>query len=322
MPQSTQFTPIRPANYNGATRPKSRHYVRMFFASVFGSLALSLIFASILVVWLNRTLTDTNTYVRTVAPLASSPDIQNFIALTASDAIVKNAPPLEAAAVLLPPAEITGKTPEQLQLAIKTVVSDTVVQIVRSQHFQTLWQDTNRTAQADLIKQIKGGSSELSLDLSPLVTGVVDELKTTKFAIISDKIILPEGVGKINLTGGVVSKAHDYYQMFQAATIAIVGVTLLAMVLCVVISVEHIRTMRRILVGTGIISLISAALLGAPSLIGDLNGIDPIQQRAAVALASALFHDLRLSLIIIGVTCVVLAVVSKIVSKYRSRVRV
>jgi hypothetical protein len=36
--------------------------------------------SSILVVWANRTLTDTATYTQTVAPLVTQPEVQQFVA--------------------------------------------------------------------------------------------------------------------------------------------------------------------------------------------------------------------------------------------------
>jgi hypothetical protein len=56
------------------------HKLRSFFSSIFGIIAVFLIMASISVVWLNRTLVSTSTYVGTVAPMVTKPAIQNMIA--------------------------------------------------------------------------------------------------------------------------------------------------------------------------------------------------------------------------------------------------
>jgi len=291
---------------------------RTFFAGLFGTIALSLVLFCIIIVWLNRTLTDTNTYVSTVAPLVTKPDIQNFIAAKASETLLKNAPGPDVAVALLTPAQLTGETPQQLQADVAKIVNDSVLQIVSSPQFHTVWQNTNTSAHAQLVSQLNSNSSELSLDLSPLVQDVVAELKTTQLAPISDKIDLPADAGKINLKGGSIAKVHQYYKLFQAATLIIVGATVLSIVLCVILSVQHWRTIRRILVGTGIISLVLAIALQAPSIIKPA-GADAATQKAALAFAAALFHNLQQFLLIFGIACIVLAISSKIYSKMRQK---
>ena len=298
-------------------QPKPRHFIRTLSASVFGSIALSLILASILVVWLNRTLTDTDTYVRSVAPLITTTDIQNFVAAKVTDSIVKSIPTADMAVALLPPADILRKTPEQLQSDAKSIVSGSVLQVVRSPRFQILWSDTNRSVHSQLVSQLAGSSDQLTLDLSPLTSGVVAELRSTKFAPVADNLDLPADIGRLNLKGGAIDKARKYYRLFHTATYAVVGATVLSVALCIWLSVEHVRTVRRILVGTGIVSLIEAILLQAPSLFG-VKLLSPVDQKAAIAFAGALFHDLQLTLVIIGVSCIVLAVGSKIYSKYHA----
>jgi len=61
------------------------HGVRTFFAGLAGTLAVYLLLTGITSVWLMRTLTDTPTFVQTVAPLATKPAIQKFVAKTVAE---------------------------------------------------------------------------------------------------------------------------------------------------------------------------------------------------------------------------------------------
>lgn len=292
------------------------HYIRTFFSSLFGIIALNLVILSILVVWLNRTVTDTNTYVKTVTPLVDQPDIQNFLAAQATDNLLKNAPPAEVAAALLPAPDVKAKTAEQQAAEVKKIVNDSVLQIVDSPSFENVWISSNLSAHSGLVRQIDAGSKTLTLDLSPLVTGVVSELKETKLAPVSDQIDLPQDAGKLKLQGEGIAKFQDYYKKFKAGTWALVGITLVCITLCVWLSVHHARTARRILFGTGLSSLLLAAVISAPSFI-TLSGLDPVQRKAAVAFAEVLFRNLQVACIILGVVCILLAVGSKVFSKLR-----
>ena len=89
--------------------PTVHHYARTFFAAIFGTLALSLVLVSILVVWANSILTNTDSYVAAVGPLITKPIVRDFIAQKASDNLIKQAPTQDLAKMLLGDAEIMGR---------------------------------------------------------------------------------------------------------------------------------------------------------------------------------------------------------------------
>lgn len=304
---------LTPATLIIGPRP---HRVRTALAALCGIIALCLVLFSILVVWLNRTLTNTDTYVATVAPLVDDPAIQSFVAKTAVDTVLKNDLPPEAIAMLVPAADAAGKTPEQLKQAAGDALGKNVLQIMDSEQFQATWRNTNANAHRQLVSQLQSDSGQLSLDLSPVVRDIVAQLKTTQLAPVADQIVLPVDAGKVNLKGGSIEQAHTYYKQFQTGTVVLVVLTIVAIALCVLLSVQHWRTLRRILIGTGIISLVLAVVLQAPSII-KLSGADVVIQRAALAFAGVLFHDLQVFLVIFGLSCFAAAIVSKVYSTMR-----
>lgn len=298
--------------FKNTNSPTKHHYLRTFFASIFGILALSLILFSILIVWLNRTLTDTDTYMDAVAPLVVKPEIQNFVSQKASEAILKNGNPTDLASKLLPREQMIGKTPEQVGEQLKTVVDSSVLQVVASPTFARLWEDTNRSAHTSLTQQIKSGTGELTLDLSPVIVGVTNELKATQLSPIADNIELNPENAKLNLQGGGIDKAHDYYDFFQKGTLAIIAATVVAVALAVLISTHHVKTLRRIVFGTGVMAAGLALLIHTPSLVKFNDTKDSVEQKAAVAIADTLFQDLQLACIVIAVVCISLALASKL----------
>jgi hypothetical protein len=294
------------------------HYARTIIASLFGIIAMCLIIASILVVWVNQTLTNTNTYMATVTPLVDSDAIQNYVAQQASKAILSNIKSTNLATTLLPPGSITSQTTAQINSLLTTEVNTSVLKIIKSPQFATLWYNTNQSAQMQLVSQLKSNSGQLTLNLSPLINGTISELKTTELAPLVPQVSIPKSEGVLNLKGGAIDKAHKFYEYFEEGTYIIVAATLLCTGLCILISVHHIKTFRRIVFGTGIISLIMSALLETPSLI-KFNGTNQLEQRVALAIAATLFHRLQLATLIIGISCMVIVFGSKLISKFRKR---
>jgi hypothetical protein len=287
------------------------HPVRTIFAALFGAIALSLVIATVLIVWLNRTLTDTPTYVQTVAPLVSQPAIQTFVVEKATDQIMKAAPTAELAQRLLPAADIAGKTEDQVRTLVRPALEAELKKTVASAQFAQLWKDTNESAHTQLKKQIESGSGELTLDLSPVVNGAIAQLKATEFGDLADKIEVPQEATKLNLKGGSLDQAHRDYVWLQQTTVALVIITLVSIGLSVWLSVHHQKTLRRILVISAVLTLGLAAIIQAPALV-QVDTKDPVMRDAVVALAGVLFHNLQIMSLVIGGVCLVMALLSKI----------
>src|ERR1700722_16571397 len=170
--------------------PSKTHKVRTFFAAIFGIIAVYLILASITVIWLNRTLTDNTTYVNTVAPLISQPAVQTFVAEKATDQLLTSLPTQNLEA-LVPASQLTGnQTPEQIQALAKPAVAATILKLVQSPQFATLWKTTNQTAQASLVSQLDTNPRQVTLNLSPAISSLVGGLKTTQLAPLAAQIIV------------------------------------------------------------------------------------------------------------------------------------
>ncbi len=306
-------------NTKNAPAEQKTHHVRTFFASLFGLAALFLIFASIVTVWLNQTLTNPQLFVSTLAPLANQPDVQNFIAVKATDALLTNAPTADVAMALLPVSKVAGQPVSQLRAELQPVINQSMLQVVDTPQFAALWKSTLQSAHMQFMTQLNSDAPDVTLDLRPAITGAIDLFGATKLRIVSNKITLGTDSGTIHIKGAMLRKIRVYYRLFQEGTIGIIALAVIAAVLCVVISVQHIRTLRRILLGTGIIALVLALALTAPSLIASSSG--SLQQKATTAIIHTLFHNLQLASLILGVTCIVLAVGSKAYAKLRARAK-
>jgi hypothetical protein len=312
MPNTVAANPVPPP-------PIHSHHVRTFFASIAGTIAVYLIIASVSIIWLNQTITNTSVYVNTVAPLVEKPAIQNFIAQKVATEIVDNAPLQNLAATLLTYSQLNpNQTAAQVKSQLTTIIESDVLAIVRSSSFAALWRNTNQTAHAQLISQLNSGSNQLQLDLSPAINGVINELKSSQLSPIASQISINPNSGKLDIKNSGVAKAHRYYKLFQEGTIAVVAAAILAIILAVWLSVHHAKTARRILIGTGILSLLQALVLEAPALI-KFKGTDTISQNAAKVFVVAIVHNLLIASLIIGIICIMVAIGSKIYSHLRRK---
>jgi len=150
-----------------------------------GVIALAVVAALVLAlavpaVWLNRMITDTETYVATVAPLAQDPDIQNAVATRVSAALIEK---VDA------PARIRSLLPENLKIiaapvgqAVNGFIADQTLVLVRSDRFATMWGSVNRVSHKALVAAVTGRDTgavgvkagTITLDIG----AVADELKS------------------------------------------------------------------------------------------------------------------------------------------------
>jgi hypothetical protein len=307
------------ANTNTKTNKQTmqHHPARTLFASLVGILAVLLIMLSVTVVWLNRTLTDTNTFVSLVGPLASKPAVQNFVAEKVTDQILKNTNPNDLAKQILPQGIMPNADPNQLNSQLTGVINPTVQHVMQSQAFQSLWVSTIRSAHASVVAQLDNDNARtISIDVSPAIIGVLSELKTTQIAPIVGKVGLKPGDGVINVKNVNVSQLHHYYKLFKAATWVILLLALVLIGLSVWISVHHGKTLRGILFVIGILSLTQGLLFIAPEFL-KINGSDPAQSAAEQAIATALLHNLQIACFILAGVSLGGAIGSKLYEKYR-----
>lgn len=300
--------------------PAPTHHIRTFFASLLGAAAVCLIFLSILVVWLNRTLTDTATFTATVAPLSSRPEIQNFVAEKVDEQLMKNVSVQDIATTLLPAAQTAGVTEQQLTQLVHPLVRQGVAGIVSSPAFAAQWQNTVRSAHQQFIAQLHGSSDQLTLDLSPAIDGVVADLKQTSLAPVSDYILIDPSAGKLNIQGEGVQTARRGYTMFRQATAIVIVLAVVLLAGCVALSVHHAKTLRRIslIAGVGML-LFAVVLFEVPKFLKIGGDGDPTASAAATAFVQVLLHNLQIACVAIGIFGVVAAIGATLYSVHKHR---
>ncbi len=295
--------------------PKTHHYIRTPLAALFGTLALLLVSAGILVVWADRTLTDTPTYVQAVGPVLARPSVQDFVADQVTNQLLNSAPTADLASALLPADETAGQTPEQLQTLLKPKIHADVVQILQSPQIQAAWKSTNKQAHTQFINQLNANASQVTLNLGPFVDAVLAQLKQSQLAPVANQINLQPSNAMVTLKGAPLERIHDGYHWLTTGTLLIVLLAILLAAASIAISVHHAKTLRRMLISTGVSALLVAGLIALPSVVrpgGNARG-----SAAAFALAETLLHGLQVACLILGFVCITLALASKLYEHFR-----
>lgn len=290
------------------------HKVRSFFSAVLALLGIYLIISSIGFIWLDQTLTNTNTYVATVSPLITKPAVQTYISQEVTTAILKNSPTQDLASSLLPQTtDVTNLSTQQLQDLLRPVIESDITGIIQSQSFATLWQNTNQTAHASLVNQLNGGSGAINLDLSPAVTGLINDLNNSKLSALAVHIKVTPDTGKLTIKNKNISVVHQYFGLYKASAYLILVIAIAVLGLSVYLSSKRRRLVFRILLWTGIVALLEAVVLMIPYYV-TLKGTNQVTENAAKAVIEAVFKNLLVADLIIGTVCVLAGVIGMVYS--------
>jgi hypothetical protein len=173
--------------------------VRRAGSSVLLLLALLLAPLAVVAAWVQDTVSDTDRYVETVAPLASEPPVQEVVINRLTDRVVAN---VDVKAVTdsltktlqdagAPPRVVAGAESLEgpLRNAVRTVVDRTVTRVITSDAFQQVWEGANRRSHAAVVNMLTGDrdgavraeGDSVQLDIGAIVEEVRERLVDAGF---------------------------------------------------------------------------------------------------------------------------------------------
>jgi hypothetical protein len=187
--------PSEPTAPKRGKQPRWRRILSM----VLIVLSCILVPLSVVAVWANNQVLDTDEYVATVAPLARNDEIARAISVRVTNTLFDNVDVEATAEDVLPPRAAFLAGP--LTTALREFTERVTLQFFQSEQFQELWDEANRNAHEQVVKALTGGgkvittrNGEVVLDLSALVVQLRSELSERGIGIF-DK--LP--IGKLSL---------------------------------------------------------------------------------------------------------------------------
>lgn len=180
---------------SGARPRAARHHPFRSTGSVLLILCAALLsLLSVIAVWANSIVRDTDRYVATVGPLASDPDVQKAVTNRVTDVVLAqidvNALVKQLQDVVseqgVPPkaAQLVGNLDAPITSGLKQLVSGTVERVVTSSAFETVWVEANRKVHSAVDKALTGEADsavslendQVAIDVAPIVAQVKERL--------------------------------------------------------------------------------------------------------------------------------------------------
>jgi hypothetical protein len=307
-----------------AAERRVRQRWRTILAALLIVVACVLAPLSVVAVWTKNQVTNTDRYVRTMAPVASEPAIQRALADRITAAIFAN---LDVKALTDQAVDALGKAglaPDRVaQLrslevpvanGVQSFTHSQVAKITSSAAFANAWVQANRLAHDALVKALtgKGGgavtiqNNTVTLDLGPLIHTVKQQLTAYGFSLAAK---IPEtNASFVLFQSADITKVQSGFNLLNTLGIWLPIIALALIALGVYIAKRH----RRALVGASLgvaAGMIVLALGLAIFRSVYLNALPPnVSHDAAAVLYDTLVRYLRLGLRAVLVLALVIAV--------------
>jgi len=208
--------------------------------------------------WALRTVTNTDNYVSTLAPLVENPAVQDAMTTTVVDSLFQAVHVQDQVAAHLPgPASALAGA---ITSSIRSEAEKVVHTVIASQAFAKVWNAENRLTHHLAVSILTGDSAtktdKLSLSVQALVLKVITELDKRGITLFDPLVIT---INKLNDAGIVLATTQ---QLHTAQTVFHLGITLRGVLPFVLLGVVALGLL------VGINKRRTGLRLGAAALIG------------------------------------------------------
>lgn len=297
-----------------SAEPRRRHRLRAVAGVLVITLGCLLAPLSVLSVWLDSQVTDTDAYIDTVAPLIDDPAVQDALANAVTTEVFRQLDvqdtTAEALQALVDRTELPPLIEERLvglsvpiTNGVEGFVTEQVDSLVASDDFQTAWVEANRVAHQELVATLTGTQDgaiqvqegTVSVNIAPFVEVVKQRLVDRGFEVAER---IPDVQASfVVLQSADLSRAQSLFAVLD--TLGTVFPFLVLAVLAAGILIANDR--RRALVGAGLGVAASMVLLGVALALlraGYLSAVptDLLPRDAASVVFDTLVRYLRTAL--------------------------
>jgi hypothetical protein len=317
--RDTVPVPAASPQAQGSPSPSSQLSPRRRWLSILS--ALMIVLGCLLVpvtaasFWARTTVTDTDSYVAVVGPLASDPQVQAAVEAQLTDRVMTELAKLDIMGSLTTALEQRGVSPALAQaLALlqspvqdrtEALVSRIVDRTVTSDAFANVWVSANRVAHTQLIRVLEGDTSVLTQQNSGQLVVDLTALSGAVRTALQDAGV--PGASRIPDVGGAIvvgdgqrlSQAKTAYQLIKGLPWVLLVVAVGLLVGGVLLARRRWRATMLTLGGVLVAALLT---LVAVRLGGDyaISGLKPGNRGAAGSVVTAVTDRLRDILRIIG----------------------
>ncbi|WP_154796372.1 hypothetical protein [Occultella kanbiaonis] len=326
----------RDAGTDGPGGPRAPGRLRAVGAVVLITLGALLAPVAVIAAWAERTLTDTDRYVATVAPLAADPVLQSALSgrLTGlvmeqidvgalldeiSTAMDENGIAPRASAAL-------GALEAPLTSGVQNFVREAADRVVQSDQFEAVWEQANRTAHEQMVAVMQGADGallqigddgQLSIQLAPMIELVKERLVEAGLGIAAS---IPQVNASFTImqTSQLVEVQNRYAQVVALGT-WLPWIVLILLAAGVLVANRKMRT----LVVAGLALAASMLVLGLALTIARglyLDALSGVVLRldAAEVVFDQVVSFLRVTLRTVGVLGIVVAIAAYLAGSAKS----
>jgi len=295
--------------------------------------------------WARRTITNPESYLGVVAPLASDPAVQEALAREITTAVFEALDVQgKLSAVLTEQAPALSFLAGPITTSVEGFVQDQVQKIVASEQFQTFWNDANRLIQAQVIAILRGDSTVLEiqgdrvvLNYLPLINQALQSISGTVSELIGKPLSLPEitpdmipaeVIQRLDTALGVtlptdfgtlevfnsdqLPKLQYAINTAREGLFALIALFFLSLAVAIGVSPRRRRTILQLGVAIAVLTVIERRI-GISSVDSVVNIAKPENQAAVRAIAEALvgwFLDYTRTFLLLALLTVVVALLT------------
>jgi hypothetical protein len=246
--------------------------------------------------WAQRTLTDTERFVATVAPLSDDPTIQKAVGDKVTEGLITRLDAQNRVEELLAEYPRLAALSGPIASGVNSLVERTVDEILASEQFDDVWVAINERAQEALVAALEGKedgavtitNGQVVLDTGELFT-IVQQRLVDRGLSFAANIPLPPVADRqiVLLESAELERAQFFYAIGQPVAQWLIFVVLLMFVGAVLLS----RNRPRMTIAVGVSLLIGAAVVRLGLVFGQ-NQISLSLQDTPFALAERAFFTI------------------------------
>lgn len=261
-----------------------------------------------ILLWANRTITNTDQYVATVGPIIKDASVQKAITQYTTTSIYRAVNIQQTVANLLPDQAKPLAGPVTGQ--VKNYINSSVAGLVSSAQFANVWVNFNKTAQQAFMQRASNSKAPPTITVDQLYHFISGNLQGTNLAILGGHT-LPSKVGSIQLiTVPWLAQLPHYLAAFDGIRWLLLGLAIGCMILA--IAVAENRRRIALIIGTGWMGVVVLGVIlvrvTRAILLGQIH--DQTYYNAAVSIWQAMLKPLYLQSLVLFVLGAVLVVVA------------
>jgi hypothetical protein len=302
-----------------------RHTWRAIGSAVLITLACLLAPVAVASTWASTQLSDTDSYVETVAPLAEDPAVQKAIADDVTATVLEYLDVEQLSEELLTTLAAQENVPPRLSAALPALsvpLTDAVEgftrtqveNILASEQFANLWEQVNRIAHEQVVTLLEGNEGgavsaqddAITLNLGPVIEETKDRLVESGFTLAENIPVVDKQF--VLVQSESISSAQSFYQLLNTlgAWLPLTAVVLL--VAGVLLARDRRSALLRGALGVTVaLLLLGVALAIARTLYVNETPADILTEAAAGNVFDTLVRFLRTGIRAVGVLFLLVA---------------